>query len=421
MPDRENSTRSSSNKEIKDANQDEAPWRSQLDAIRKEIDHVDETISSLISARLDLVRQIGDIKSKHNLPTLDGDREKKVLEHVLGNASDSASAHAISTIYEALLRLSKEYQKERRTGLAAGETHGEQSSAAEYFPSVAIIGLGAIGGSMAALIKRRLSQTKITGFDPSAESSRMAKDHGVVDDLAKDAVSAVEGASLVILAANPEANLELLKQIAPALKQGQVVIDVTSAKSAICSLAEKTEMGGAEFIGGHPFYGTERSGFMAASNIQPEHRIFCLVPSKKSSPPTVAKLAKWLAALNLRAEVIDSYFHDALVARASHVPQLLSSLLGSQLQRNFNHEGLSRLSLASFATFQALTRLMKSPAPMWKEIVHQNRDEVVRALTEIQEGLDELLTGLKADDLTEMDRIFDEAQKTAKAIEENPI
>src|SRR5277367_149651 len=408
MPDQEKSTCSSSNKECKDEAQGTAnPGQSQLEAIRKEIDHVDETISSLISARLDLVRRIADIKSKLNLPTLDGDREKKVLEHVLGNASDSASAHAISTIYEALLRLSKEYQKERRTGLASGENKGSpdvNSSDAAYFPVVAILGLGAIGGSMAALIKRRLWQTRIIGFDPAADSSRMAKDHGVVDDLAKDAVAAVKEVDLVILAANPEANLYLLKQISPVLKHGQLVIDVTSAKSDICSLAEEIEMGGAEFIGGHPFFGTERSGFMAASNIQPEHRIFCIVPTKKSSQPVVDKLTKWLVALNLRAEVIDSTFHDVLVARASHLPQLLSTLLGSQLQRHLDRAELSRLSLASFTTFQSLTRLMKSPSPMWKEIVRQNRKEVVRALTEFQEGLEELLAGLEDEDLSVIDR-----------------
>jgi cyclohexadieny/prephenate dehydrogenase len=429
MADQEKSTCSSSDKARTDTAQDAgSPGQIQLSNIRKEIDHVDETISSLISVRLDLVRKIADIKRDLGLPTLDGDREKKVLEHVLGNASDSASAHAISTIYEALLRLSKEYQRDRRTDVVEGDSEAtvnsavnsqDRASALLYFPSVAILGLGAIGGSMAALIKKHLPQTKITGSDLCADSGRLAKEQGVVDDLANDNVSCLKDASLIVLAASPEANTKLLKQIAPSLKSGQVVIDVTSTKSAICSLAEEIEMGGAEFVGGHPFFGTERSGYGAAMQIRPENRIFCLVPTKKSSQLVVGKLTKWLVALNLRAEILDATFHDLLVARASHLPQLLSSLLGSQLQRNLDHEQLGRLSLATFTTFQSLKRLMKSPAPMWKEIIGQNKKEVAQALTEFQEGLDELLVALKEDDLSVIDQLFSEAEQTANTIEGN--
>jgi prephenate dehydrogenase len=427
MSDQEKSTCSSSEKACNDTATDAvSPWQTQLSDIRKEIDRVDETISSLISVRLELVRKVGAIKDQFGLPTLDGDREKKVLEHVLGNASDSASAHTISTIYEALLRLSKEYQRDKKPELVQTDAEGlekaaansqDQASAYLYFPSVAILGLGAIGGSMAALIKRHLPQTKITGSDTQVDSCKLAKEQGMIDAVAQDPVACVKEASLIILAANPEANIKLLKQIAPRLKSGQVVIDVTSTKSAICSLAEEIEMGGAEFIGGHPFFGTERSGYSAASEIQPENRIFCIVPTKKSSQPDVQKLAKWLTALNLRAEILDASIHDILVARASHLPQLLASLLGSQLQRNLDKEQLGHLSLATFTTFQSLKRLMKSPSPMWKEIIGQNKKEVTQALTEFQKSLDELLAGLNKDDLSVIDKVFAEAEKTANAIE----
>jgi len=88
--------------------------KAKLDDVRREIDQVDAAISELISARLNLVRKVADIKNEFNLPTLDGDREKTVIEGALANANDPVSAKVISIVYETLIKLCREHQNDRR-------------------------------------------------------------------------------------------------------------------------------------------------------------------------------------------------------------------------------------------------------------------------------------------------------------------
>jgi prephenate dehydrogenase len=230
---------------------------------------------------------------------------------------------------------------------------------------------------------------------------------------------AAQNVSLIILCASPEANLRLLTDIAPILKPGQVVIDVTSVKSTVCSLAENSDLGGADFVGGHPFFGSPSSGFAASHQIRPESQTFCLVPTKKSSELMLRRLTKWLMLMQLHVEVLSAREHDVVAAYTSHLPQLLASLLGSQLQRNLDHKGVIYSATVSGSTFQSLRRLMNSPAPMWKEIIRQNKVEVLGALGKFETALHHLYTALKDDDFAAMDQIFSDANVSVTAAAED--
>jgi monofunctional chorismate mutase len=87
----------------------------QLEAIRNQIDQVDEEISELIGQRLDLVRQVAQVKEKYGLPTLDGDREKTVISRVLSHVKDPDLAKVVTVVYETLIRLCREHQNDQRT------------------------------------------------------------------------------------------------------------------------------------------------------------------------------------------------------------------------------------------------------------------------------------------------------------------
>jgi monofunctional chorismate mutase len=95
-------------------NQEEKKAEATLAEIRKEIDRIDSEITELINDRLNLVRQISDIKDELHLPTLDANREKIVLEKVVAKAKDAGSSHIITEVYQLLLKLSKEQQELKR-------------------------------------------------------------------------------------------------------------------------------------------------------------------------------------------------------------------------------------------------------------------------------------------------------------------
>src|SRR5262245_18918626 len=107
------------------------------------------------------------------------------------------------------------------------------------FQNVAILGLGLIGGSIALELKKRRLAARVTGYNRSAPSRRIALRRKACDAVFADPVTAVQGADLVILATPVRHIPALAKAIASALKPGAVVTDVGSTKAEIVRSAAR--------------------------------------------------------------------------------------------------------------------------------------------------------------------------------------
>jgi prephenate dehydrogenase len=284
-----------------------------------------------------------------------------------------------------------------------------------YFPQITIFGLGAVGGALARLVKRRLPDTKVIGVD-NEEVIAAALQDKVIDKSSTELKQALSRSSLIILAASPTQNLQLLTDIAPLLSKRKLVMDVTSAKSKIIQLADRLDLKGADFIGGHPLFGSERSGYAASQGMRIEGSTFCVVPGSKSSEIAVRRLIRWLVNLNLRVEVSGPLEHDAILARTSHLIQLVAVILGAQFCKCLNDDDLYRLGRLSGPSLRQLARLMKSPAGMWQEIIELNKEDVISALTELQSGVDDLIDSLQSEGV-DLERLFEEARRLPKALE----
>src|SRR5439155_1250128 len=125
-----------------------------------------------------------------------------------------------------------------------------------------IIGLGAIGGSLARQAKRAGVPT-IIGWSPWANERAAAAQQGTLDDAPASAREVARAVDLLVLAAPPAANLDLLAALAPHLRAGALVTDVGSVKRSIVAKAEALGLA-ARFAGSHPLAGTHRHGFEAS-------------------------------------------------------------------------------------------------------------------------------------------------------------
>lgn len=404
--------------------------RSELDSVRNEIDELDRQIAALLNERLALCRTVSRIKAKLGIPIEDSSREADVVKSVSQYADDDGSAEAIAAIYQELFRQSKLMQEDDSHSAAVGSSgescmsggEGSQNKHSEeahpnYFPQVTIIGLGLIGGALARTIKRHLPETEIRAVDRQDVLEQALKE-GVIDSGASELGKVVKKSSLIVLAANPDENVKVLKQIAPLLKKRQLVIDVTSTKRMICALAESLDLRGADFIGGHPFFGSERHGYESSAKLTTDGATFCIVPIAKSSEMSQKRLLRWLQLLKLKPVFIDADTHDAMAARTSHVLQLLAVLAGAGLVRQMNHVELSKYISISGSSLKQLSRLMKSPPKMWKEISLQNREEITSSLNCMKGSIDEIVTALQADDASVLDSLFSDAAIVGKLLSE---
>jgi len=81
-----------------------------LDAIRKGIDEVDEAITRLLEKRMDYVREVAAYKRQTGMPIHDPAREQKILERILSRVENPEYREAVTTVYDAILKTSREFQ-----------------------------------------------------------------------------------------------------------------------------------------------------------------------------------------------------------------------------------------------------------------------------------------------------------------------
>ncbi|MBS2000600.1 MAG: prephenate dehydrogenase/arogenate dehydrogenase family protein [Candidatus Obscuribacterales bacterium] len=379
--------------------------QTRLGEIRTRIDELDSQIAAMLNERLKLAGELTEVKAQLGMAIKDRSREEQVLDRVSKIGETEQMRNAIRNTYERLFELSRQIQQENAI----------DPQVTTYFPQVTIFGIGLIGGALARLIKRRLPDTKIIGVDRD-DVLADALEQGLIDKGVEDQKTALQRSSLIILAASPSQNIELLKEIAPLLSKRKLVIDVTSSKRQIVELAENLNLKGADFIGGHPLFGSERSGLKAALDLSVEGSTFCVVPGEKSSEISVRRLIRWLTTLSFHVEVVGSCEHDAVLARTSHLIQLVAVLIGSQIARDIPDNELAKFARLSGPGLRQFSRLMKSPPTMWREIVAQNKTDIVDALTDLQKGIDDLLSALKTDEVC-LDTLFQTASRLPRVLD----
>jgi prephenate dehydrogenase len=196
---------------------------------------------------------------------------------------------------------------------------------------LAIVGFGLIGGSIAlALAEREPGAWSLTAWSRSGEGPRRALRRGVIAAAAPDPETAIRDAELVLLAAPPLANLELVDQLGPTLASREVLLsDVSSVQGPIADHAAAVP--GLRFVGGHPMSGRERRGFAAATPALFLDRPWAILPpegARHEDVSTVERLARACGGRPLRLSAAE---HDAAVAGISHLPLLASVALADSV------------------------------------------------------------------------------------------
>lgn len=414
---------------------DISDWRkptTQLEESRARIDELDELIATLINERLMLCQEIGEAKKRMNKPVLDDQREKEVLRRVAAVATDPVIAKQLVDIYTTMLAGSRGLQEnlsettspkaqaganenlELNQGLSQDSSEqpvAQTRNPERYFPNVTIIGLGLIGGTIARLIRRHSPKTNITAVD-APEVLQKALGEGLIDCAETKPSGAAERSSLIVLAAPPKKNIELLETIAPKLSRRQLVVDVTSTKQEICAVAELLELNGADFIGGHPLFGSQKSGLDASSAVATNGAVFCLTPTSKSSQMSVKRFRRWLEGLGLKPVEASPEAHDKVLARTSHLIQLIAVSLGASIaDQNVSDNELKLHGPA----FKQLARLMESPPEMWLDLFIQNKDELQNAIQELVTNLNLASNALDASDFEKLTKMFEKASSISKS------
>lgn len=249
---------------------------------------------------------------------------------------------------------------------------------------LAVIGLGAIGGSV-AWQARRANVPEVVGVERRRPDAVAALQCEAITELADTPAQAAERADLVVLALPPRGVISLLHQAGQWAGTRAVLTDVTSIKGPVLEAASAGGVG-ARFAGGHPLAGTHRTGFSAASADRFSGCVVYVVPSAEPGGESAASAVGgfWRDVMGAHPVTITAAAHDRQLAWTSHLPQAVSSALARALAQ-------SPLGGVSYGTgARDTTRLAASDPALWAEILLLNGPAIVAALEAQQEQLHEL-------------------------------
>lgn len=275
--------------------------------------------------------------------------------------------------------------------------------------SLAVIGLGAIGGSL-AWQAARAGVPRVVGYSPIRGEGVAALRAGAITELADSPLGAAREAELVVLATPPAAALELLPRLADALGAGAVLTDVASVKAPVVAGAVAAGLG-ARFAGAHPLAGTHGSGFehAAPDRLRGCIAYVCAAPEGEAAARTV--MSFWERTLEASPVRIDALAHDRQLAWTSHLPQGVASALAHALAGR----GLGGVSFGTGA--RDTTRLAASSAELWVDIFLQNGEPVSDALAAVEVEVGRLRALIAAADRAGLRRWLEEAVAFRRAID----
>jgi len=260
--------------------------------------------------------------------------------------------------------------------------------------SVAIVGLGLMGGSLGMALRSARTCGEVVGVARRAETAALAVELGAVDRATTE-LTAVAEADIVILATPVRTIVELLPRVGRLARAGSLVMDLGSTKApivrAMTSLPEYLQP-----IGGHPMCGKETSGLEAAEPGLYQDRVFVLTPLARTDDWAMALARELVKAIGARPLALGPHRHDRLVAATSHLSYLMAC--GLVLAADQLAQADQSLWTLAASGFRDTSRLAASDVTVMSDILLTNQEPVIEALQACTSQLRRLAALVEAGD-----------------------
>jgi len=257
---------------------------------------------------------------------------------------------------------------------------------------ITICGFGLIGGCMALDFLNGARKVQITAFDKPAVLKRLRKNRKFVVTTEPILRKAVAGSDIIILSAPHKANETNLKRLSKInTLTGTLIIDTGAVKLPILELSLKLSFpDGTHFLPSHPMAGREKAGFENSALGLFENHCWFIDESVRLSRENRARLDWMVNKLRIKPTFIKAAVHDQLMAEISHLPQLISTILGGQVA--------TELVPLAGPGLRSMLRLSGSPYSVWSEIIDQNRPEIIKSLENFRNNLNKVIGMVKSKD-----------------------
>lgn len=277
--------------------------------------------------------------------------------------------------------------------------------------NISIIGLGLIGGSIAKSLKNSESDFFISAFD-KPEVLDSAIEQKVIDKKLSSTEES-KNSEVIFLCLPTDLSLEALIEISPLLNKNQIITDVCGVKGIFEKKWKNLKSHGI-YIGGHPMTGKESSGFENSDQLLFENSVYIISELQKDSEK-FNEFLKIIKLLGARIRFLDPFLHDKIIARVSHLPQILSVALVNSIS---DSEKINYLDFAA-GGFRDMTRIASTGFEIWKPIFELNKDEIIKALEIMNLNLKDLGDSISSEDDKSLEELFNKARIKRDEIPKN--
>ncbi len=265
--------------------------------------------------------------------------------------------------------------------------------------TVAIVGVGLLGGSIGLSLKKRGLARRVIGIGRNADRLQQARQCGAVTETTTSLACGVAEADLVVVCTPVDHVADHVCEVAEIAGQGTLITDVGSTKAEIIAILEDQLPPEARFVGSHPLAGGEKAGVKYAQPDLFEGRLTILTPDRHSDQEDVSQISRFWQSLGARVIQMTPSEHDEQIAMISHLPHVLASLLAAGTTGD-------QLSLVGPGWLDT-TRVAAGDVQLWRQIFQQNKVHVLKSVDKFAQLLTSFREALDKDDMEKITRLLE--------------
>ena len=281
---------------------------------------------------------------------------------------------------------------------------------------IGFIGLGLIGGSIARAVRYFYPDTEIIAHSRTRASVEQAVADGVINRVIDQIDEDFSDCTYIFLCAPVSSNAKYLEQLKPLIGPDCIITDVGSTKTDIHEKVTDLDME-ANFIGGHPMAGSEKTGYANSKRILIENAYYMITPTEKTPRKAVETYRDFVASLKALPLVIDYHTHDYVTAGISHLPHIIASSLVNLVKDEDTKDGIMKLVAAG--GFKDITRIASSSPEMWEQICMTNTGNIIDMMGDYIASLKQILHSLKERQGHDIYELFETSRTYRNSISES--
>ncbi len=282
------------------------------------------------------------------------------------------------------------------------------------FEKVAVVGLGLIGGSLAAALRESGEVGEVFGVERDAESLRFALENGIADAGSSEIGPGVSGSEIVVVATYVDAIARVAGEVSGFVSPGTVVCDVGSVKAPVVREMEKGP-GNIRFVGAHPIAGKETSGVRESDPGLFSGKRCVVTPTESTCPEALSAVKTLFSLAGGEAVEMNPESHDEVFSLVSHLPHAVAYSLVSAVAASGGERNLFDFSGGGLADF---TRIADSSPEMWAGIFIGNRDALLGAIRGFAGKLGEIEKAVASGNIENLAALLREARDSRKSLGE---